>query len=63
MSEIHWLNPTSGSFTNAANWSGGVVPGRFDGAILDAPRGAYTVTVAPSPLRGCLENRATGIPW
>ena len=46
MSEVHWLNAVSGSFTNAADWSGGAVPGPSDDAILDAPGSTpYTVTV------------------
>jgi hypothetical protein len=45
MADIHWLNPVSGSFTNAADWSGGVVPGASDDAILDAAgEGPYVVT-------------------
>ena len=33
MAAIHWLNPLSGSFTNAADWGGGMVPGPSDGAV------------------------------
>ena len=45
MSAIHWLNPISGSFTNAAYWSGGRVPGSSDDAVLDAVGvSPYTVT-------------------
>jgi hypothetical protein len=36
VSEIYWLNPISGSFTNPSYWSGGVVPGPSDDAIIDA---------------------------
>ena len=36
MAQIHWLNDISGSFTNAADWNGGMVPGPSDDAILDA---------------------------
>ena len=46
MTAIHWLNPISGSFTNGADWSGGVAPGRSDDAILDAAGGDYTVKVS-----------------
>ncbi len=45
MTAIHWLNPVSGSFTNAADWSGSVVPGQDDDAILDAAGGDYTVAL------------------
>jgi hypothetical protein len=45
--KIHWLNAVSGSFTNPGDWSGGVVPGATDKAVIDAV-GAdpYTVTSA-----------------
>ena len=46
MTAIHWLNPISGSFTNGADWSGGVAPGQGDDAILDAAGAAYTVKVS-----------------
>jgi hypothetical protein len=47
MAEIHWANPISGSFTNAADWSSGVVPGASDDAILDAAGVTpYTVTAS-----------------
>ena len=46
MSQFHWLNAINGSFTNAADWSGGVIPGAFDDAILDAVGSAFTVTSA-----------------
>ena len=44
MTIIHWLNPISGSFTNAADWSGGSVPGASDDAILEVGGAAFTVT-------------------
>jgi hypothetical protein len=45
MSVIHWLNPISGSFTNASDWSGGKAPGAADDAVLDAVgTEPYTVT-------------------
>ena len=46
MAAIHWLNPISGSFTNAADWSGGAVPSADDEALLDATGVPYTVTSA-----------------
>jgi hypothetical protein len=49
MSEIHWLNAVNGSFTNPADWSGGVVPGSPDDALLDAV-GAMPYTVAASAI-------------
>ena len=48
MSQIHWLNPISGSFTNAADWQGGTAPGASDDAILNAVGSAFTVTSAVS---------------
>jgi hypothetical protein len=45
MSQIQWLNPVSGDFSNSANWTGGVVPGAADDAYFDAPGGdMFTVT-------------------
>ena len=46
MSDVHWLQAVNGSFTNAADWSGGVVPGAHDNAILDAQGVPYTVTAS-----------------
>ena len=48
MSQIHWLEPVSGNFTNASDWSGGRVPGASDDAILDAGGSSFTVTSAAS---------------
>jgi hypothetical protein len=46
MAAITWTNPVSGNFNTAADWTGGVVPGPGDDALLDAPGAlAYTVTV------------------
>jgi hypothetical protein len=44
MSQIRWLTDINGSFTNAADWSGGKVPGASDDAILDAVGSSFTVT-------------------
>jgi hypothetical protein len=47
MSEIYWLNPISGSFTNPGYWSGDVVPGASDDAIINAVgERRFTVTVS-----------------
>ncbi len=43
MAQIHWLTAVSAPFTTAADWTGGVVPGPGDDAILDATGGPYTV--------------------
>ncbi len=49
MSEIYWLNPISGSFTNPVNWSGDVVPGASDDAIINAVgERHFTVTASES---------------
>jgi hypothetical protein len=46
MADIHWLNPVDGNFDIKSDWSGGVVPGHGDTAILDASGGTpYTVTL------------------
>ncbi len=41
----HWLNPVSGNWNTAANWSTGVVPTSAQTAYLDAT-GTYTVTMS-----------------
>jgi hypothetical protein len=46
MTRIHWTNAVSADFGTAADWSGGVVPGRTDAAILDAAGAAFTVTAS-----------------
>ena len=43
MADTHWANAVSGSFANAADWTGGDVPGIHDVAVLDAAGGPYTV--------------------
>lgn len=45
MKVIHWINPGGGDFDDGADWSGGVVPGARNRAVIDAP-GAYTVTIS-----------------
>ncbi len=42
MAVRHWLD-SNGNWTAAADWTGGIVPGPGDTAIIDAP-GAYTVS-------------------
>jgi hypothetical protein len=59
MSQVHWLNAVSGSFTNAADWSGGAVPGPSDDAILDAPGSTpYTVTITSVQMINSLQTAA-----
>jgi hypothetical protein len=41
--QITWISPTSGYWTNAANWTGGVVPMAGDDVFLDS--GSATVTI------------------
>ncbi|HXV00311.1 MAG TPA: hypothetical protein VG166_07425 [Caulobacteraceae bacterium] len=46
---VHWASAVSGNFTVGADWSGGVVPGMTDDAVLDAPGSMpYTVTASTS---------------
>jgi hypothetical protein len=60
MASIDWLNAVSGAFGDAADWSGGAVPGAADDAILDAPgTTAYTVTSAASQTVAAIETSAT----
>ncbi len=42
--QIHWAHPVNGDFSNAGDWSGGVVPGYRDDALLDATGAQFTVT-------------------
>ncbi len=59
MTAIHWLNPISNSFTNASDWSGGVVPGAADDAIIDAVGASpYTVTVSAAATVNSLQTGA-----
>jgi len=59
MTQIHWANPISGSFTNASDWSGGVVPGANDAAILDAAGvKLYTVTVSATETVSSIQTAA-----
>jgi len=46
MAAIHWLHAVNGSFTNPANWSGGVAPGAGDDAVIDAA-GAHPIRSRP----------------
>jgi hypothetical protein len=41
---VHWANAVNGNFTTAADWTGGVVPGADNEAILDPSGAAFTVT-------------------
>ncbi|HZL00223.1 MAG TPA: hypothetical protein VFC47_09995, partial [Caulobacteraceae bacterium] len=57
---FHWLNPVSADFNTAADWSGGVVPGPADDAILDAPGATdYTVTASTNETVNSIQTAAT----
>lgn len=43
VAEIHWLD-SNGNWTTKADWTGGMVPGPTDEAVIDAA-GSYTVSV------------------
>ncbi len=58
MTQIHWTNPISDVFSNGADWSGGVVPGASDDAILDASGGAFTVTSSVSETVSSIQTAA-----
>ncbi|MHB8528859.1 MAG: beta strand repeat-containing protein [Caulobacteraceae bacterium] len=58
MAQIHWASAVSADFSAAADWTGGVVPGVADDAILDASGGAYTVTVSASEGVNSLQTAA-----
>lgn len=55
MSTIHWANAVDGSFQNPEDWTGGVVPGIADEAVLDAAGGSFTVTSTAYQYVGGLE--------
>lgn len=44
MATKSWSNPVNGSFTNAANWSSGSIPGPGDDAVIGVA-GAYIVSL------------------
>jgi len=44
MAQIHWAKVINGDFNDAADWTGGDVPGASNDAILDASGAAFTVT-------------------
>lgn len=43
---VSWNVDTSGDWSVAANWSGGVVPGTNDDVIIDRPNATVTVTIS-----------------
>jgi hypothetical protein len=60
MAEIHWANAVSGSFEDANDWAGGVVPASGDDAILDAAGTTnYTVTVYGGPGINSIQTAVT----
>jgi hypothetical protein len=48
MAYIQWLEPVNGRFRVAADWSGGIVPGESDIAVLNAVGANFTVTARAS---------------
>jgi hypothetical protein len=44
MAMITWATGVSGTWTAASDWTGGVVPGLSDTAVIDDP-GRYSVTI------------------
>ena len=60
MASIHWLGDASGNFATGALWTGGVVPGAADDAILDAAGLLnYTVTSAVSETVNSIQTAKT----
>ena len=60
MSAIHWSSQTSGAFSNHLDWTGGVVPGSSDDAILDAGGStAYTVSSTSNRTVHSIQTLAT----
>jgi hypothetical protein len=61
MAQIHWLDQVSADFSVAADWSGGVVPGAADDALLDAAGSTgYMVTASTSHTVQSLQTAAMG---
>ncbi len=54
-----WLNPVSGDFSNAADWSTGAVPGANDSVALSVA-GTYTVAVTTSTTMRSVEETDSG---
>jgi hypothetical protein len=49
MAQIDWKNTAGGDFNTGSNWSGGVVPGPADDAIINAAtKSGYTVSASVS---------------
>ncbi len=44
---VRWVNAAGGSWSDAASWSGGAVPGALDDVCIDAP-GGYEVALTGS---------------
>jgi hypothetical protein len=44
---LNWTNPNGGNWNQASNWSGGVVPGSGDDAVISTSAAA-TITIQPS---------------
>src|SRR6185503_3736230 len=49
--DVYWTNLAGGSWTTAANWSTGVVPGANDHAFLTS-NGTYTVSLTANASAG-----------
>src|SRR5665213_583337 len=62
MAQIHWLRAANGNFNAPADWSGGVVPGAGDDAILDAPGStSYTVSATQNATVNSVQTASTAL--
>lgn len=61
MTRIDWATAVSGNFNTAADWTGGVVPGELDDAVLDASGAAFTVTASGGQVVGGIRTAANAI--
>ena len=60
MSQIHWGHQVNANFATAADWTGGVVPGSADDAILDAAgTKAYVVAATTKETVASIQTAAT----
>lgn len=56
---ITWTSAASGNWSTASNWSGGLVPGAGDDAVVNLP-GAYLITVSGVTVNSLTLNDAAG---
>jgi hypothetical protein len=61
MAEIHWKKADNGDFNDPRRWSGGVVPGAGDDAILDAAGGDSQASVTKDDTVNSIQLNANSV--